>query len=103
MAFFFFSESLCGAKNRESDSLTKLRPRVTHVKAGHKVLEVGREEVPLACFGSRVQVAADLNLLRTSSSISGAKAKNLTLRHPMNNSHVADPSQASYTIPTQTL
>jgi hypothetical protein len=26
MAFFFFSESLCGAKNRESDSLTKLRP-----------------------------------------------------------------------------
>jgi hypothetical protein len=31
----------------------------------------------------------------------GAKAKNLALRHPMNNSHVADPSQALYTIPTQ--
>jgi hypothetical protein len=39
-------------------------------------------KVPLACFASR-----------TSSSISGAKAKNLTLRHPMNNSHVADPIQ----------
>jgi hypothetical protein len=24
--FYFFPESLCGAKNRESDSLTKLRP-----------------------------------------------------------------------------
>jgi hypothetical protein len=35
--------------------------------------------------------------------ISGAKAKNLTSRHPMNNSHVADPSQAFYTTPTQTL
>jgi hypothetical protein len=68
----------------------------------HKILKAGREEVPLACFASRVQVAADLNLLRTSSSISGAKAKNLTLHHPMNNSHVADPSQALYTIPTQT-
>jgi hypothetical protein len=79
--------------------------RVTHVKvkAGHKILEVGREEVPLACFASRVQVGANLNLLRTSSSISGAKAKNLTLRHPMNNSHVSDPSQAFYAIPTQTL
>ncbi len=75
----------------------------TYVKVGHKILKVGREEVPLACFGSRVQVAANLNLLRTSSSISIAKAKNLTLRHPMNNSHVADPSQAFYTIPTQTL
>jgi hypothetical protein len=76
--------------------------RVTHVKvkAGHKILEVGREEIPLACFASRVQVGANLNLLRTSSSISGAKAKNLTLRHPMNNSHVSDPSQAFCTIPT---
>jgi hypothetical protein len=57
--------------------------RVTHVKARHKILEVGREEVPLACFASRVQVGANLDLLRTSPSISGAKAKNLTLRHPM--------------------
>jgi hypothetical protein len=76
---------------------------VTHIKVGHKILEVGWEEAPLACFASRVQVAANLNLLRTSSSTSGAKAKNLTLRHPMNNSHVADPSEALYTIPTQTL
>jgi hypothetical protein len=37
-------------------------PRVTHVKVGHKVLEVGREEVSLACFASRVQVGANLNL-----------------------------------------
>jgi hypothetical protein len=57
------------------------------------ILEVGREEVPLACFASRVQVGANLNLLRTSSSIPGAKAKNLTLRRPMNNSHVADPAK----------
>jgi hypothetical protein len=76
----------------------------SHVKVGHKILEVGWEEVPLACFASRVQVAANLNLPRTSSSISGAKAKDLTLRHPMNNSHVADPSEeAFYTTPTQTL
>jgi hypothetical protein len=74
-----------------------------YVKVGHAILEVGREEVPLACFASRVQVAANLNLLRTGSSISGTKAKNLTLRHPMNNSHVADPSEAFYTIPTRTL
>jgi hypothetical protein len=60
---------------------------------GHKILEVGREEVPLACFASRDQVTANLDLLRTSSSILGAKAKNLTFGHPMNNSHVADPSQ----------
>jgi hypothetical protein len=68
-----------------------------------KILKAGRKEAPLACFGSRVQVAANLNLLRTSPSITGAKAKNLTLRHPINNSHgpVADPSQALYTIPTQ--
>jgi hypothetical protein len=26
MAFFFLPESLCGAKNKESDSLTKYRP-----------------------------------------------------------------------------
>jgi hypothetical protein len=32
-----------------------------------------------------------LDLLRTSSSISGAKAKNLTLRHPMNIIRLADP------------
>jgi hypothetical protein len=51
---------------------------------------------------SCVQVGANLDLLRTSSSISGAKTKNLTLRHPMNSSHVADPSQAFYAIPTQT-
>jgi hypothetical protein len=70
---------------------------------GHKILEVGREEVPLAWVSSRVQVAVNLNLLRTISSISGEKAKNLTLRHPMNNSHVADPSQAFYTTPTQTF
>jgi hypothetical protein len=69
----------------------------TNAKVGHKVLEVGWEEVHLACFASRVQVAANLNLLRTSSSVSGAKAKNLTLRHAMNNSHVSDPSEAFYT------
>jgi hypothetical protein len=46
----------------------------------------------LLCFASLVQqVAADLDLLRTGSSISGKKAKNLAFRHPMNNSHVADP------------
>jgi hypothetical protein len=60
-----------------------------------KIWTAGRQEVPLAWFASRVQVAANLDLLRTSSSISGIKAKNLALRHPpMNNSHVADPSQA---------
>jgi hypothetical protein len=32
------------------------------LKVGHKILKVGREEVPLAYFASRVQVAANLNL-----------------------------------------
>jgi hypothetical protein len=34
MAFFFFSESLCGAKNRESDSLTNLPPACVPVIVG---------------------------------------------------------------------
>jgi hypothetical protein len=33
--------------------------------------------------------------LRTSSSISDAKAKKNTLRHPMDNSHVADPQPSA--------
>ena len=55
MAFFFFSESLCGAKNRESDSLTKLRPKkgLIFSKSG-RLLEAGLEigpiqEIPEPC------------------------------------------------------
>jgi hypothetical protein len=44
-------------------------------------------------FASRDPTARQSELLRTRTSIPGAKAKNLTLRHPMNNSHVSDPSQ----------
>jgi hypothetical protein len=73
-----------------------------YVKAGHKILEVGREGGILVCLPLVIRLLAKSEPLRTSSSISGAKAKNLTLRHPMNNSHVADPSQAVYTTPTQT-
>ena len=73
----------------------------TYVKVGHKILEVGREEGLLVCLPLVIRLLAKSEPLRTSSSISGAKAKNLTLRHPMNNSHVADPSQAFYTIDQQ--
>jgi hypothetical protein len=84
--------SCCG-RPRELKATRQSLGSYIHAKAGHKILEVGRGEAPLACFTPRsVQVAADLNLLRTSSSISGAKAKNLTSRHPMDNSHVADPT-----------
>jgi hypothetical protein len=71
---------------------------------GHKILEVGREEGLLVCLPLAIQLSANLNLCEQvlPFQISGAKAKNLTLRHPMNNSHVADPSQAFCTTPTQT-
>jgi hypothetical protein len=53
-------------------------------------------------FASRDPTARRSGPLRTSSSISGAKAKKLTLRHPMNNSHshvaAGDPSQAFYVL-----
>jgi hypothetical protein len=68
---------------------------------GHKILEVGREEVFFVWLPLVIRLSAKSEPLRTSSSISDAKAKSLTLRHPMNNSHVADPSQALYTIPIQ--
>jgi hypothetical protein len=45
-----------------------LGSHVTHAKAGHKILEVGREEVPRAWFASRVRVGAILDLLRASAS-----------------------------------
>ena len=38
--FFFFSESLCGAKNRESDSLTKLRPAGMYFPEGWRARQL---------------------------------------------------------------
>jgi hypothetical protein len=84
-----------------------LGARVTHAKVGHKILEVGREEGILVCLPLVIRLSANRQSepLRTSSSISGAKAKSVTLRHPMNNSHAAatpgKQPKAFYTIPTQ--
>jgi hypothetical protein len=64
----------------------------------HKILEVGREEGFLVCLPLVIRLSAKSEPLRTSSSISCAKAKSRTLCHPMNNSHVADPSQALYIV-----
>jgi hypothetical protein len=68
--------------------------RVTYVEVKHLDLDGGEARGSSCLFcPSRIQVAANLNLLRTSSSISGAKAINLTSRHPMDNSHVAGLTQ----------
>jgi hypothetical protein len=55
--------------------------RVTHVKVGHKILEVGREEGLLVCLPLVIRLPASASgPLRTSSSISGAKAISPTAR-----------------------
>jgi hypothetical protein len=43
MAFFFFSESLGGAKNRESDGLTKLRPEIQRRWETHRAPSLVRD------------------------------------------------------------
>jgi hypothetical protein len=76
-----------------------LGARVTHVKTGPKILEVGREEVPLACFASRVQVTANLNLCEQVLPFQVQKRKILPFVTRWTiSSHVADPSQAFYSI-----
>jgi hypothetical protein len=70
---------------------------------GIKILEVGREEGLLVCLPLVIRLLAKSEPLRTRrSSISGAKAKNLTLRHPIDEQFACSRPQPSALYYTNT-